>query len=65
MKKGTGLIALGLAAWAYWKYKMTPEQKQTVKDKVSEAGKNLWDKVPQNVKDAVGQKKSQDTPEVQ
>ncbi|WP_460683875.1 hypothetical protein [Niabella aquatica] len=58
MKKTSGLIALGLAAWAYWKYKMTPEQKANIKDKVSEAGKNLWDKVPQNVKDAVGQKKT-------
>ncbi|MFT4092541.1 MAG: hypothetical protein QM640_02790 [Niabella sp.] len=60
MKKSSGLIALGLAAWAYWKYKMTPEQKENVKSKVNEAGKNLWDKVPQNVKDAVGQKKATD-----
>lgn len=61
MKRSTsGLIALGLAAWAYWKYKMTPEQKENVKGKVSDAGKNLWDKVPQNVKDAVNQKKAQD-----
>ena len=61
MKKSSGLIALGLAAWAYWKYKMTPEQKENVKNKVSETGKNLWDKVPQNVKDVVGQKKSQES----
>ncbi|WP_346237974.1 hypothetical protein ABDK00_002740 [Niabella insulamsoli] len=58
--KTSGLIALGLAAWAYWKYKMTPQQKQNVKDKISETGKNLWDKVPQNVKDAVGQKQTQE-----
>ena len=61
MKKSSGLIALGLAAWAYWKYKMTPEQKENVKTKVSEAGKNIWDKVPQNVKDAVGPKKGQES----
>ena len=61
MKKSSGLIALGLAAWAYWKYKMTPEEKANVKDKVSKAGKDIWDKVPQNVKDAVGQKKTEPT----
>ncbi len=61
MKKSSGLIALGLAAWAYWKYKMTPEQKANVKDKVAKAGKDLWDKVPQNVKDTVGSKKSEPT----
>ncbi|WP_460760510.1 hypothetical protein [Niabella terrae] len=61
MKKSSGLIALGLAAWAYWKYKMTPEQKANVKNKVNEAGKNLWEKVPDQVKDAVGQKKAPET----
>lgn len=55
-----GLIALGLAAFAYWKYKMTPEQKSNVKNKVSEAGKNMWKKVPQNVKDAMTPKKTSD-----
>ena len=54
-----GLIALGLAAFAYWKYKMTPEQKANIKNKVSEAGKNLLDKVPQNVKGAVIPKKTE------
>lgn len=58
MKKSSGLIALGLAALAYWKYKMTPEQKANVKNKITETGKNLWNKVPQNVKDAVNAKKS-------
>lgn len=56
MKKSSGLLALGLAALAYWKYKMTPEQKANVKNKVNEAGKNLWDKVPQNMKDAIPKK---------
>ncbi|MCH5600603.1 hypothetical protein [Niabella ginsengisoli] len=60
MKKGSGLIALGLAAWAYWKYKMTPQQKENVKSKVSEAGKNIWEKVPQNIKDTVAPQKPQE-----
>ena len=59
MKKGSGLIALGLAAFAYWKYKMTPEQKANVKNKISDAGKNLWDKVPQNIKNTVAPQKEQ------
>ena len=61
MKKSSGLIALGLAAFAYWKYKMTPEQKANVKNKISETGKDLWDKVPDNIKNAVGQKKTSET----
>ena len=59
--KTSGLIALGLAAFAYWKYKMTPEQKQNIKNKVTDAGKNLWDKVPQGVKEAVSSQKTQHT----
>lgn len=57
--KTSGLIALGLAAFAYWKYKMTPEQKQNLKNKVTDAGKNLWDKVPKGVKEAVSPQKTQ------
>ena len=61
MKKSSGLIALGLAAFAYWKYKMTPEQKVNIKNKISETGKDLWDKVPDNIKNSVGQKKTSET----
>jgi hypothetical protein len=38
---------------------MTPEQKQNLKNKVTDAGKNLWDKVPQGVKEAVNPQKTQ------
>lgn len=56
--KTSGLIALGLAAWAYWKYKMTPEQKANVKDKISNAGKAIMDKA-QEVKNSIGQKQEE------
>lgn len=56
--KTSGLIALGLAAWAYWKYKMTPEQKANVKDKVSNAGKTIRNKA-QEIKTSIEQRKEQ------
>ncbi|MBZ4189571.1 hypothetical protein [Niabella beijingensis] len=42
MNKNTrnGLLALGLAAAAAW-YKMSPEQKSNVKNKVSDLGNKL------------------------
>ena len=42
--KTAGIIALGLAAWAYWKYKLTPEQKEDVKGKVKDFGNKVKDK---------------------
>lgn len=64
MQKNTrnGLIALGLAAFAYWKYKMTPEQKSNLKDKVSQAGKKIMDKVPQDLKNVINQNKGESEP---
>ena len=52
MNKNTksGLLALGLVAAAAW-YKMTPEQKTNLKDKVSGFGKRLKENIPQNLKD--------------
>ncbi len=43
MNKNTrnGLVAAGLAAVAYWFKGMTPEQRQSVKDKVTGTGKKL------------------------
>lgn len=51
MNKNTksGLLALGLVAAAAW-YKMSPEQKTNVKDKISGFGKRLKDNIPQNLK---------------
>lgn len=63
MNKNTrnGLIALGLAGVAAW-FKMTPEQRTNVKNKIAGAGKDLKDKLPndlknfsQNVKDKLNQ----------
>ncbi len=56
MKKVTrnGLIALGLAAFAYWKYKMTPEQKSKVKEGLNNAGDKLkeeFDKAGSKIKE--------------
>lgn len=48
-RKGKGILALaGLAAGAYafWKYqKMTPEDKQDLKNKINKKGENLKNKV--------------------
>lgn len=55
MNKNTrnGLIALGALAFAYWKYKMTPEQKQNLKDKVAGIGKKIKENVPQEIKNTM------------
>lgn len=46
-KKGKGLLGLitiGLGALAFWKYnKMTPEEKESLKAKVNDAGKKIKD----------------------
>ena len=49
-KKG-GLLALGLAAAAYWIWGMKKEDKDKVKEKVSSAGTKLKDSIPQDLKD--------------
>lgn len=51
MNKNTksGLLALGLVAAAAW-YKMSPEQKANVKNKISGIGNRLRDNLPQNLK---------------
>ncbi|HRP89599.1 MAG TPA: hypothetical protein PKX92_06125 [Edaphocola sp.] len=51
-KKG-GLIALGLAAAAYWIWGMKKEDKEKVKEKVKETGNKIKDKIPQDLKDKV------------
>ncbi len=49
-----GLIALGLAAFAYYKYnKMTPEQKTKMNEKVKSTGKKLTDYLPSDLKKAL------------
>lgn len=42
--KTNGLIALGLAAAAFWKWGMNAEQKANLKSKINDAGKNLRDR---------------------
>ncbi|WP_018627573.1 hypothetical protein [Niabella aurantiaca] len=61
MNKNTrnGLLALGLAAAAAW-YKMSPEQKSTVKDKVSGWGNKLKDGLA-NLKKQAGQASTSST----
>lgn len=49
-KKG-GLLALGLAAAAYWIWGMKKEDKDKVKETVRNAGSRLKDKLPQDLKD--------------
>lgn len=55
MNKNTrnGLLALGLAAAAAW-YKMTPEQKSTIKNKAADLGNKLKDNL-KNLKNQVNQ----------
>ncbi|MBO9618248.1 MAG: hypothetical protein J7539_04355 [Niabella sp.] len=55
MNKNTrnGLLALGLAAAAAW-YKMSPEQKSTIKNKVTDLGNRLKDNL-NNLKNQVNQ----------
>ncbi|MNL31540.1 hypothetical protein D3C87_1533340 [compost metagenome] len=49
-KRG-GLLALGLAAAAYWIWGMKKEDKDKVKETVRNAGSRLKDKLPQDIKD--------------
>ena len=51
--KGGGLIALGLAAAAYWIWGMKKEDKDKVKETVKNAGNSLKEKIPQDLKDKV------------
>ena len=46
-----GLLALGLAAAAYWMWGMKKEDKDKVKETVCNAGNKLKDKIPQDLKD--------------
>jgi hypothetical protein len=50
-----GLIALGAAAFAYWKYKMTPEQKDKLKNNVSNLGKKIQENAQNITKKAQSQ----------
>lgn len=61
MKKRNGLLALlGIGALAFWKYnKMSPEEKENVKNKIneakrkfSEAGEELKTKVEEKIESA-------------
>ena len=50
-----GLIALGLAAFAYYRYnKMTAEEKARMKDQVKSAGKKISEHIPANLKETIG-----------
>lgn len=49
-KKTNGLIALGLAAAALWKWGMKKEDKEKVTNQIKNAGNSLKEKLPQNVK---------------
>ncbi|HTO15042.1 MAG TPA: hypothetical protein VLZ83_04695 [Edaphocola sp.] len=51
--KSGGLIALGLAAAAYWIWGMKKEDKDQVKEKVKVTGNKLKEKIPQDLKDKV------------
>ncbi|RQO31301.1 hypothetical protein DBR32_04880 [Taibaiella sp. KBW10] len=50
-KKSGGLLALGLAAAAYWIWGMKKEDKDKVKETVKNAGTKLKDKLPQDLRD--------------
>lgn len=49
--RGGGLLALGLAAAAYWVWGMKKEDKDKVKAKVADAGNRIKDRIPQDLKD--------------
>lgn len=50
-----GLIALGLAAFAYYRYnRMSAEEKAQWKDKLRNAGKSAIDKLPPDIRKAMG-----------
>lgn len=50
--KTTGLVVLGLGAYAYYKYsQMSPEQKEKVVDNLKAKGQKLYDDyMPQEIK---------------
>lgn len=48
-----GLLALGLAAAAYWIWGMKKEDKDKVKEKVADAGNKIKEKIPQDLKDKI------------
>lgn len=45
------LVALGLAGVAYYLFKMKPEDKQKIKDKVNDLSNKALDKIPAEIKD--------------
>ena len=51
--RGGGLLALGLAAAAYWIWGMKKEDKDKVKAKVADAGNKIKEKIPQDLKDKI------------
>jgi hypothetical protein len=54
-----GLIALGLAAFAYYRYnKMTAEEKAKMKDQLKKAGKKISDHSPADLKETVDRYKN-------
>jgi len=53
-----GWIALGLVAIAYWKYKMKPEQKARLKNKLFKVDKKLFEQIS-DYKDVVRLPKDQ------
>lgn len=58
-KKGALLLA-GAAAYAYYRYsKMTPEQKENIKNKVNEVAGKVMDNIPTELKNAFGKTKSE------
>lgn len=51
------LLALGLAGAAYWLFKMKPEDKEKLKEKVKSLGNQAADKIPDEIKAKLGLKK--------
>ncbi len=52
--KSGGLLALGLAAAAYWIWGMKKEDKDKVKEKVANAGNKLKERIPADMKEKLG-----------
>ncbi|MEO5893121.1 MAG: hypothetical protein ABIQ31_22920 [Ferruginibacter sp.] len=47
-RKATGLILIGLAAYAFYRYsKMTEEEKDELVDTITSTGKNIFNKIIQ------------------
>ena len=59
-KKGLGLLLAGVAAYGLYKYnKMNADEKQQLKSKLKDKGKNLYEEyVPQEVKDVLAKAKN-------